>query len=257
MSAKHFSIFSPQRSGHNAIIQWMLYQNENVDEFREWAESPDEERGWFSVRYDTYVGFHVNKPRDAKVINNLDIDIAKLHASIILNYADEPLPAITEEQNSKTVIILRDWRNYIASHIKHIDRERERHESIRGGPWLGAPLNERVKPNLFKEYATHFINESSYYPILFDRWFASKKYRIKICQDLDLHFTDIGKQSVPSFGGGSSFDKLRLDGQAEQMNVLNRYKMYEDDVSYQELMQDDEIVELNSQMGVYNEDNSN
>ena len=257
MASKQLTTYSLQRSGHNAIIKWLLYQNENVDKFREWTELESKIREeCFFVRYGSYTGFHINKPD----MGNIGLNIDTLDGDLIIqNRADLRLPE-TVEQNETVVVILRDWRNYVASHIKHTDRDRERERQTLGDStlfWQATSLNERVKPNLFKEYATHFINESSYYPILFDRWFASKKYRIKICQDLDLHFTDIGKQSVPSFGGGSSFDKLRLDGQAEQMDVLNRYKMYEDDVSYQKLMQDDEIVELNSQMGVYNEDDSN
>ena len=243
MASKQLITYSLQRSGHNAIIKWLLYQNENVDKFREWTEwnssIPEE---CFFVRYGSYTGFHIAKPDMGNIGLNLDFcqPIKKARSLIdtldgdliIQNHADLRLPK-TVEQNETVVVILRDWRNYIASHMKHTS---------------SLSVFNRVKTDIFKEYANELLKQSIFYPILFDAWFASKNYRIKICQDLGLYFTDIGKQSVPPFGKGSSFDELRFDGEAEKMDVLNRYKVFEESPDYQKFMDDTEAVELNNKI---------
>ena len=232
LNHKKIVVASPQRSGHNAIIKWMLYQNDNVDKFNEWVEHPafeNHDEAIFLVEYGSYKGCAVNKP-DPMPINcdSISEDL------IIWNFADIPLTEITNTNLDVThVVILRDWRNYVASHMKHAST---------------LSVFKRVKTDIFKEYANEFLKQSIFYPILFDAWFASKNYRIKICQDLGLYFTDIGKQSVPTFGRGSSFDELRFDGEAEKMDVLNRYKVFEESPEYQKFMDDTEAVELNNKI---------
>ena len=63
-----------------------------------------------------------------------------------------------------------------------------------------------------------------------------------------FYFTDIGLNSVPRFGGGSSFDLQRFDGKAQEMDVLNRYQQYEDHPVYKQYMEDKEAVELNNNL---------
>ena len=265
---KNIIACSLHRSGHNAIIKWLLYQNENVDEFRNWRKSvamsealttPNEKKfiSWekhhgsashiFVVEYGDYTGTDIDFP----------IPIVRHHyyrdlpdsSLLIWNFVDKPVSEIIElcgpcqeitcaETDPTVVVVLRDWRNYVASQIKH--REQDEYK--------GLPVWNRVKTDIFKEYADYFLDESPYYPILFDAWFSNKEYRIKICEDLGLHFTDIGKQSVSGFGGGSSFDLQEFDGKAEKMDVLNRYKLYKDNEEYKKFMKDEEAVELNNRI---------
>ena len=261
---KNIIACSLQRSGHNAIIKWLLYQNENVDEFRNWRKSvaiseplktPSGEKffHWekphrcdsqiFVVEYGSYTGTDIDLP----------VPIVRQHyyrglpdsSLLIWNFADKSVSEIIELCGSCKeitdpiiVIVLRDWRNYVASQIKHRDKD-ENH---------GLSIWSRVRTDIFKEYADYFLNESPYYPILFDAWFSNKEYRVKICEDLGLHFTDIGKQSVSGFGRGSSFDLKEFDGKAEKMDVLNRYKLYKDNEEYKKFMKDEEAVELNNRI---------
>jgi hypothetical protein len=197
----------------------------------------------FVVEYGDYTGTDIDFP----------VPIARPHyyrglpdsSLLIWNFADRRVPKIIElcspceeVTDPIIVVVLRDWRNYVASHIKHRER----------GGNKGLSICNRVKTDIFKEYADYFLNESPYYPILFDAWFSNKEYRVKICEDLGLHFTDIGKQSVSDFGGGSSFDLQEFDGKAEKMNVLNRYKLYKDNEDYKRFMEDEEAVKLNNRI---------
>ena len=267
---KHIVACSTQRSGHNAIIKWMLYQNENVDAFREWTPielnrttptTPGNAASLFrwpwsnnlvsaySVEYGPYTGVEISAPPDipaASFTSTQNYSYTNLPSSslVINNFADKSVSYVLQACDTcdnitdpVIVVILREWKNYIASHIKHA-------ELAKNQPSVKA----RVRTDIYKEYASYFLNESPYYPILFDAWFADEEYRVKICKDLGLHFTDIGKQSVPSFGGGSSFDFLSFNGRAEKMNVLSRYKQYEDNENYKEFMRDEEAVELNNKI---------
>ena len=252
---KNIIACSLQRSGHNAIIKWLLYQNENVDEFRNWrksvamseplkGETPHGSASHiFVVEYGPYIGTDIDFPlayRRKYYYRNLPDS-----SLLIWNFADRPVSEIIEKCNPCediidpiVVVMLRDWRNYVASQIKH--RENDENQ--------GLPIRSRIKTDVFKEYADYFLNESPYYPILFDAWFSNKEYRVKICEDLGLHFTDIGKQSVSGFGRGSSFDLKEFDGKAEKMDVLNRYKLYKDNEEYKKFMKDEEAVELNNRI---------
>ena len=252
---KNIIACSLQRSGHNAILKWLLYQNENVDCFREWVPSTPIKSNInnsnfsniFLVRYDSYLGIEVINPDCCNRFSSSGYHYRNMPDSscLVWNFVDAPVQNVLDGchfcQNivdPTIIVIIRDWRNYVASHIKHWEND------VSGGD----PAWKRVRTNSFKEYADYFLDESPYYPILFDAWFSNKEYRVKICEDLGLHFTDIGKQSVSDFGGGSSFDLQEFDGKAEKMDVLNRYKLYKDNGQYKEFMEDEEAVELNNRI---------
>jgi hypothetical protein len=255
---KNIIACSLQRSGHNAIIKWLLYQNENVDEFRNWRKSvamSEPLKGKtshgsashiFVVEYGPYIGTDIDFPLAYKRKHHYrNLPDSSL---LIWNFVDKPVSKIIGECgpcediiDPIIVVMLRDWKNYVASQIKHRDKDKNNKNE-------GLSIGSRVKTDIFKEYADYFLDESLYYPILFDAWFSNKEYRIKICEDLGLHFTDIGKQSVSGFGGGSSFDLKEFDGKAEKMDVLNRYKLYKDNEEYKKFMKDEEAVELNNRI---------
>jgi len=50
---------------------------------------------------------------------------------------------------------------------------------------------------------------------------------------------------VSRAGGGSTFDGLEKDGSTEEMNVLRRYRQYEDDPDYRKVASVTDIVDLN------------
>jgi len=65
---------------------------------------------------------------------------------------------------------------------------------------------------------------------------------------LGLEFTDKGLEFVPVFGEGSSFDKRKLDGKAQQMNVFERWRSYIDHDQYRSIFKDFEIVDLSEEI---------
>jgi hypothetical protein len=101
--------------------------------------------------------------------------------------------------------------------------------------------------DLWKEYAYEFIGQTDHLQnklcVNYNQWCHSINYRKKIIQNLGIEFTDEGFQKVPSFGGGSSFDKQFFDGCANSMNLMKRYEKFIEHSWYKNLF-DDEIKNL-------------
>jgi len=68
--------------------------------------------------------------------------------------------------------------------------------------------------------------------ISFPLWHISEEYRKECWLDimnlagLDYPFNDSGREVVSDAGGGSSFDRQKLNGKASTMKVLNRWKSF-------------------------------
>ena len=81
----------------------------------------------------------------------------------------------------------------------------------------------------FKEFAkealgiTHNLPAGSIY-INYNRWFSDKSYRDELANKLGLSKSDKDLNTVTGHGYGSSFDKKKFNGHAQQMNVLSRWK---------------------------------
>ena len=88
---------------------------------------------------------------------------------------------------------------------------------------------------LWNEYYQEYIKtDSDIYFIIYDKWFTDINYRKKISSDLGLEFSDEKFETVPNAGLGSSFDGLKYNGKAQQMNVLKRYEQANNNYSMNE-----------------------
>lgn len=70
----------------------------------------------------------------------------------------------------------------------------------------------------------------------------------RIVEKLQIPFDDSGKHLVANFGGGSSFDGLLYGVDAKSMNVLTRWKMFQEDREFCSLFKDLELIELSKQI---------
>ncbi|MFC1884490.1 hypothetical protein ACFL2O_06955 [Thermodesulfobacteriota bacterium] len=139
------------------------------------------------------------------------------------------------------VLVIREARNWIASCLKR--RETARHEYEKD---VFRKLPERVA--LWKQHAEIALQTPSWMTVvLFDRWFSDAEYRRSICEKLGIPFTDAGLNEVARFGNGSSFDARKYDGRAQEMDVLNRWKEFDDDPLMARMMTD-ELLELNKSL---------
>lgn len=109
-----------------------------------------------------------------------------------------------DTNSSIRLVLLRDPYNWISSLTNVHDRS-----------------NEQM--NVFISRYIELAKEPGI--ISYNDWFSNQDYRRKICKTLNLDFTDDGLQDVLIYGDGSSFDKRSMDGRAQQMKVLERWKI--------------------------------
>jgi hypothetical protein len=101
--------------------------------------------------------------------------------------------------------------------------------------------------DMWIEYAKEFLEETSYLSnnkvvINYNLWFSDISYRQKISAALNLEFSDAGLNYVSSYGGGSSFEQQNFTGNAQQMDVTNRWKLFLDNDEFLKLIKNDELL---------------
>ena len=175
-----------------------------------------------------------------------------LRDCLVYSYEDYSLPKIFSNHFEKKhdlylgkalkrydVIILRDPFNWFASRLKSNFLEVKNYH-----------LNLQ---NIWLQYAKEFLGKTKYLQhnkicINYNLWVKDIDYRREIASKLDLEFTDTGINKVSSLGGGSSFDNISLDGQANKMNVETRWMHYLDDSYYKKLINNQEILEYSAKI---------
>lgn len=223
-----FLIFSQERSGQHAIINWICKQSKVKTFHYNAPQFPAFTNGSYNGRIELFnlgkkvgVRRHVknyNPPKDnaeLRVYNFEEVKPKKIESKLIVG-------------DVKNIIIIRDFYNWLASSIKRVPKER-----------ASKKFEEQLKriPIWIKSCEIILKNNKEYYTIIYNNWFSDREYRKKISNDLKLNETDYGLNDVSKvFGEGSSFDKDKFNGKANQMKVLNRYEQYVNDKKYIDLI---------------------
>lgn len=116
------------------------------------------------------------------------------------------------------IVVLRNPFNNLASIIQ-VDRMANKKL------WAVKKLIPSFR-EMWMKYAYELIGVTSFFsPVkvnfLFDEWFVNKEYRKGISSLLGLKFSDAALNRVTR--QGSSFDRRKFDGNAQEMNVLGRW----------------------------------
>lgn len=221
--------------------------------------------GWIRAQHPEYA-FHINHPPGGmnpyrfRANHNDKPEILReargefTHKSLlIVSYEDQELAAVCCHKYEKfhdvyvgpsasryDVLILRDPFNLMASQLK------SEMASTKTG-------TAQRKICIWKDYAREFLNQTQLMThqkccISFNQWHYDAAYRQKIAEQLALDFSDAGREKVRGYGGGSSFSGRGLDGQASQLNILDRWHIFQDDPDYWNLFRDDELLEYVTQI---------
>ena len=123
-------------------------------------------------------------------------------------------PTSVGDKSLFTIYVVRDLLNHIASIQKH--------------PGLG------VSAKFYKEWEKYIDKLDSDKPnelcISFPDWHTSAEYRIEIWNkiskllSIDVELNDTKREGMMLSGGGSSFSKMKFNGNASKLNILERYK---------------------------------
>lgn len=134
------------------------------------------------------------------------------------------------------IVILRDPFNLFASRFRR----------------RGMVVKSATALRIWKQHARQFVDERSRgvrRPVLinYNRWFASREYRSQLAERLSLRDDDAGIDRVPGCFGGSSFDEIAMDGRAQRMRVLERWRHFQDDPAFAALF-DEQIIDLSNRI---------
>lgn len=189
-------IFGMRRSGNHAIIYWMLEHEKSNFFFND-----------------------SNVPFDAQcMLRRLRYPFPFDHKMTIISWENKPLDKSLYVKNlkcqrEKTVLIMRDPFNWLASYLKK-----------RWG------MNDQLLSQ-YMMYLDEFTGVTNYFKdkvcINYNRWFLERDYREKIVKKLGFEeLNDRAINYVPEEGGGSSFDSFKYQRVGRKMQVLNRWKSF-------------------------------
>ena len=136
--------------------------------------------------------------------------------------AHQPLVQGVNAAATDFALLLRDPFNWAASYM---------HRSQN-------PEDPAVWPLQWREYAQEYLGLTRHLTgalrINYNDWFSDPAYRQQLSGLLGFAHTDSGLQIVSDHADGSSFDRRRFDGNAQEMDVLGRWKHFADSESYKE-----------------------
>jgi hypothetical protein len=146
-----------------------------------------------------------------------------------LSLEDIPMSASHFARDRPTrILVMRSFENMMSSRIRKGFREFH--------PAYPTEWNDTMKQivDTWKQHARIYLStrdqwqQETRVAILFDEWVKSSSYRQFVYQKLGIAIKDEELDKVSSFGGGSSFDGVDLDGQAQNMKVLSRSEQLND-----------------------------
>ena len=203
-----------KRSGHHAIMQWML------------EGMPGEILRLNHVNAEHAIpGTMPARGQIKKIVANINrkdlfcfmynVEQAKIEKWNQYKLFQKRATAFgvkSDIQRQDAILVVRDPFNCLASALKN--------PALVSKPELMVPI--------LKKHYQQALGDKQFadcYVINFNEWFVSVDYRKKIALDLDMPWIDPQKphKSVPLSAQGSSFDKRALNGNGDKMKVLERY----------------------------------
>ena len=210
-----YTFFGMKRSGQHAIINWICKQHGGGITYKNNCNLQGHGRGTVALYKEggAFGAWNFEDPDIAKIIQVMGSN--RFHGAI-------------------PILIIRDPYNWIASCMHRLVTSDSKIEHD-----VALKLPKRIET--YKEHIKQTIDDLMV--ISFNKWFSDSQYREGICAALEIPFTDEGKHEVTRYGDGSSFDQRKYDGNAQQMQVLQRWEQYVNNKKYLEYI-DDELKEI-------------
>ena len=251
-------VFAPRRSGHHAIINWIRYQLPGRHCFLNDCKPGKNpfERGNCTRKKSivhSWCGDHKfidwekelagkNSKKGTIIHNYEDYDFSDFQENILI---ERESLWFGDSHRTTAILILRDPFNLLASKLRWAYGQTN-------APTL---MSLAVDCHTWKVYAKEFLGDTRHVNnlicISYNEWFVSKSYRDDIAKHIGFINQDIGLSEVAKFGPTTcedSFDKLNFDGQAEKMDVLARWKQYENNLFFKSLFEDRELWDLSGRI---------
>lgn len=239
-------VIGMSRSGNHAILQWLIAQMKGRVCFLNCVEGKYNPF-WTAHEMDDGASYIVNYPdfdlfaemrcewsrKDYFIYSHEDCYLRNACSEDFARQHDE---FVGPSKRCVDILILRDPFNLFASRMRSL-----RHS-----------VSMHIARRIWKQHAKEFLGKSRllrYKPLFisFNEWSLSPEYRKGISDIIGLEFSDEKFQCITPCHGGSSFDGLLYDGQAEKMKVRERWRYYQDDPGYRSIF-DDEMFALSKEI---------
>lgn len=268
-----FLVIAMSRSGHHAVMDWIYEQFEPEKFFFNYCDFSLPEK-----TFDNRVQYHYNNRKYYSKISQSWMKYGTLEEKLeefsletekvrnrIFN-ADKNLLMLNFEnlnpnklpmsvgsfashfhpvQNTKCVLIMRDIRNLFASRIKSGRELTLENIEKKDSVYLNAI-------EIWKSHAREFLGITNNLPqkicVNYNRWFSDKNYRIKLSKTFCVDKQISAWNTLATYGGASSFDGKKFQDDASKMNVLQRWKEYEDNESFMSILNDQELADLSEKI---------
>ncbi|MDJ0661878.1 MAG: hypothetical protein QNJ42_20695 [Crocosphaera sp.] len=184
------------------------------------------------------LSYLLNIDKDCLIYSFEDIHISDMRLPRFYESAEKYIGSSKSKIN---IIILRDPFNLFASLLKS---KMIKKNSQDGQKYI----------SLYKTFALSYLQYLSMQDndtifINYNQWMSQEDYRIDIANKLGLlpQAKDL-IETVVDRGGGSSFDKLSYNNQASSMKVFERWKVYNRDPFYLDLLSEKEILSISQEI---------
>lgn len=246
METNFYLVFSMARSGHHAFIYWLAsaYPGE-VIHYNNCV------RGWekkeflpYSNRKQMYNLANFSEGRTARILNFEDFDLEDFERFHMQDFK------IFQHSKVFIIVLVRDMYNWVASSMKIGGYADEFLNKPIGKDYMGLP-NKPSRMELYRRQMLAVTMKKPYFQdfygfdVSYNKWFTDVAYRKELAHHLKVPFSDKGLQDIPSWGGGSSFTRHKLQHKGQQMKVLERWKNYKGVKRYKKICNNPELEKLN------------
>ncbi|NET27750.1 hypothetical protein [Okeania sp. SIO1I7] len=255
VNQKEIRIIGMRRTGNHAIINWI--QNQHTGKVEFW-NNLKVDRNADRQRYENLKDNYPFVEKDCFIRSYEDYDLKK-----IKNWRFESKHDLYFGKSALRydVLILRDPFNLFASRLKHRLNIENRENSLEissvyGNNFLLVRSLHQTLGDLWVNYAKEYLGETNYLGhnkicINYNQWFTDVDYRKQIADKLQMKFSDEGINQVSGVGRGSSFEGVNFDGNANSMDVLNRWQKVSNNPRYHELFSNQEIFKYSEKIFGY------
>ena len=224
-------LFGLQRSGNHAVVAWILQQFDRPNVFLN--NVAHFEDPYLNFRFaDIANAVPLRRPNDEASLARIEKLRLAPKELLLISYENLMLPRIArgeliaerwvgQSKHVNRVLIFRDFYNWIASRVRLFEKK----------GFATADLSRAIVPHikLWIVYAKEFAGETSFLGsrgvvlLSFNSWFSDEAYRADVLARLRVPLKDNSRAHVPNVGGGSSFDEIRFSGEAQSMDLLDRW----------------------------------
>ncbi|NJN61867.1 MAG: hypothetical protein HC795_10335 [Coleofasciculaceae cyanobacterium RL_1_1] len=241
-----------RRCGSHTFITWVMKQSEISPRPKHLNDIQPGENP-FRHQYEYFLDHYAQKhPGVTKQLRKESFGNLTKKSTLIYNYEDFSLKQIFQPRfiqqremyvgKSETcfdVLLLRDPYNLLASRFKKGFRSVKAWHQNFADMWI--------------EFAKEYLGETQFLTnnklcVSYNEWVTSRDYRQTIAEKLGLTFTDQGFDTVNTQAGGSSFDGLEYRDNPSQMKVFERWKHYEKDPIFCQILNNSEMLELSEKI---------